>query len=232
MFVCKKKLVNLFDIQIYKKMKHKLIIYLFIFISAFAYSQCKKHETTTPPPSSIDDLAFTDAEKTIVFSNAKDTALRILNYYIHADSLILRKQSRNVNFNDTTTLFYLTDRMFVSVIQSGGVGIAAPQLGINRNIIWVQRYDKGTLSSHPWELYMNPVISRYSDTTKLRSDGCLSLPGTNGLSSWRAIWVDVAYDLPNGTHKTEHIKQEYTAHIFQHEIDHLNGIVFIDRLTQ
>ena len=228
-------------------MRRKLIIYLFIFINVFAYSQCKKQDnpisnnTNTPPDNNELSFAgtywnsffpFTDDEKAIIYSNSSDSALRILNYYIQADSLILRKQSRNVNFNDTTTLFYLTDRMFHSVIQSGGVGIAAPQLGINRNIIWVQRYDKGTLSSHPWELYMNPVITRYSDTTKLRSDGCLSLPGTSGLSSWRAIWVNVEYDLPNGTHKAEHISQEYTAHIFQHEIDHLNGIVFIDRLTQ
>jgi peptide deformylase len=42
--------------------------------------------------------------------------------------------------------------------------------------------------------------------------------------------VNVEYDLPDGSHVAEHISQEYTAHIFQHEIDHLNGIVFLDRL--
>jgi peptide deformylase len=151
-----------------------------------------------------------------------------LNYFVYADSLVLRKTSQNISFTDTATLFYLTHRMFLSVIQEDGVGIAAPQVGINRNIIWVQRYDKGSLTSHPWELLLNPVITRYSDTVKQRNDGCLSIPGVSGLS-WRAIWVDVSYDLPDGTHKSERIADPYTAHIFQHEIDHLNGVVWLDR---
>ncbi len=207
----------------------KLMFYSLLFISILTFSQCKKE--VIPPDPSVDELAFTDAEKTLVFNNSRDSALRVLNYFIYADSLILRKQSRNVNFNDTATLFYLTDRMFISVINEGGVGIAAPQVGINRNIVWVQRWDKGSLSSHPWELILNPVITRYSDTLKLRNDGCLSIPGMSG-QSWRAIWVDVEYDLPDGTHKAEHISQAYTAHIFQHEIDHLKGTVWLDRVNQ
>jgi peptide deformylase len=207
-------------------MTRKLMFYSLLFLSILTFSQCKKE--VIPPDPPVDELAFTDAEKAIVFNNSRDSALRVLNYFIYNDSLILRKQSRNVNFNDTATLFYLTDRMFLSVTTEGGVGIAAPQVGINRNIIWVWRNDK---PSHPWELYFNPVITHYSDTLKQRNDGCLSIPGVSG-QSWRAIWVDVEYDLPDGTHKAEHISQAYTAHIFQHEIDHLNGIVWLDRINQ
>jgi peptide deformylase len=207
-------------------MKRKLMFYSLLFLSLITFSQCKKE--VIPPSTPVDELAFTDAEKEIIFNNSLDSALRVLNYFIYADSLILRKQSRNVNFNDTATLFYLTDRMFKSVVAEGGVGIAAPQVGINRDIIWVWRNDK---PSHPWELYFNPVITQYSDTLKQRSDGCLSIPGMSG-QSWRAIWVNVEYDLPDGSHHAEHISQAYTAHILQHEIDHLKGIVWLDRVNQ
>jgi len=115
-----------------------------------------------------------------------------------------------------------------------GVGIAAPQVGINRNATWIQRYDKGTFTSHPFEFYINPKITAYSDTVKLKSDGCLSVPNppTGQDFSYRAIWINVEYDLPDGTHKKERINHEYTAHIFQHEIDHLNAIMYLDRMIE
>ncbi len=207
--------------------------FLLLIALAFIPVLCACHKEDEPPadnpPETIDSLAFTDAEKSLIFSNGRDSSMYILNYFVFADSLILRAQSRNVNLNDTTTLFYLIDRMKVTVLQAGGVGIAAPQVGISRDIIWVQRYDKGTWNNRPWEVYLNPRITAYSDTTKLRPDGCLSIPGMQD-NSLRAIWVEVEYDLPDGTHKSERISHEYTAHIFQHEIDHLNGIVYLDRL--
>ncbi len=210
-------------------LKFKLYLYLILFSSIVVFAQCKKDkdEDVYNPPD-VDELAFTGAEKTLINSNSNDTAMYVMNYFVYADSLILRKQSINVNLNDTTTLFHLIDRMKVTVLAEGGVGIAAPQVGINRNIIWVQRYDKGSITNHPWEVYLNPKITKYSDTTKLMSDGCLSIPGVYQ-QSVRAIWVDVEYDRPDGSHFAERVKSEYTAHIFQHEIDHLNGIVFLDR---
>ena len=105
------------------------------------------------------------------------------------------------------------------------MGIAAPQVGVNKRVIWVKRYDK---AGAPFECYINAYITAYSDTLKYRPDGCLSIPGVSG-SSWRAIWVDIIYDTPDGVRRSEHITHEYTAHIFQHEIDHLNGMVFLDR---
>jgi peptide deformylase len=125
--------------------------------------------------------------------------------------------------------------MKVSVIAEGGIGIAAPQVGINRNIVWIQRQDKGTIVNRPWECYLNPRITGYSPIYNLRSDGCLSVSPTcednfsiSG-NSWRASWVDVEYYLPDGTFVQERITHALTAHIFQHEIDHLNGIMFFDR---
>ena len=125
--------------------------------------------------------------------------------------------------------------MKVTVIAEGGIGIAAPQVGINRNIVWIQRQDKGTPSNRPWELYFNPRIVGRSGIYALRNDGCLSVSSAcetaNGITgnSYRDTWVDVEYYLADGTFVQERINQALTAHIFQHELDHLNGIMFFDR---
>jgi peptide deformylase len=122
-----------------------------------------------------------------------------------------------------------------------GVGIAAPQVGINRKVICLQRWDKtvgsGIFVSHPWEFYFNPQIVEYSDSVVRRSDGCLSVPdGSNyptiGGFSYRATWVIVTYYDVDGIFHEEKINHQYTAHIFQHEIDHLNAVMFFDRQVE
>jgi len=170
---------------------------------------------------------FSSEDIALISSGSSNDPMRVLNYYVYEDSLILRKNCGNVNEYGSFYLELLKDRMYKTVTNpaNAGVGIAAPQVGVNKRIIWVKRYDK---YGAPFECYYNAYITAYSDTVKLRADGCLSIPNTSE-SSWRAIWVDIAYNKPDGTHCTEHISHEYTAHIFQHEIDHLNGIVFLDR---
>lgn len=106
-----------------------------------------------------------------------------------------------------------------------GVGIAAPQVGINRRIIWVQRLDK---EDEPFECYVNiRVDSLYGETTHGR-EGCLSVPGYSGFVP-RKTDVIISYaDLESGEIVKEHVKG-YTAIIFQHECDHLDGILYIDK---
>jgi len=208
-------------------MKANYII-LFILGAAFISGHCKKDNK-----NQTDSLAFTDQEIQLIKSNSPDSMMRVLNLFVYDDSLILRKTSRNVTFEDTVTLYYLKSRMYKSVTNpaNAGVGIAAPQVGINRRICWVQRYDKGNLNYHPFEIYYNIRITGLSDTLKSRPDGCLSIPGISA-NSLRAIWVSIEYQKPDGTLVHEKIIHQYTAHIFQHEIDHLDGIVFLDRLAK
>ena len=106
-----------------------------------------------------------------------------------------------------------------------GVGIAAPQVGINRRIIWVQRLDK---EDEPFECYVNiRVDSLYGETTHGR-EGCLSVPGYSGFVP-RKTDVIISYaDLESGETQKEHVNG-YTAIIFQHECDHLDGILYIDK---
>ena len=179
----------------------------------------------------------TDAEYDIATTGEGN--LRILNIFEQPDSIILRTQSINVDITDTIWN-YLANRMYQAA-RTTGVGIAAPQVGINRNVICLQRWDKtngsGPFASHPWEFYFNPQIVEYSDSVVRRSDGCLSVPDggnypTIGGFSYRATWVKVAYYDVEGVFHVEKINQQYTAHIFQHEIDHLNAVMFFDRQVE
>jgi len=206
----------------------------YIFLASFIFMQCKKETPLEKvEPTHRNPLAYTQAERDTIMLGDSATAMRIMNIFLHPDSIILRVASRNVIIEDTLNKL-LADRMYTSMRTAGGVGIAAPQIGINRRVIWVQRYDKGTTMNRPYEVYLNPRITAYSDTVVRRSDGCLSVPQTPGFpdlkdSSYRALWVQVAYYLPNGDYVNEKITQWFTAHIFQHEIDHLEGIMFFDR---
>jgi peptide deformylase len=180
-------------------------------------------------------LPLTQSEIDLILSGSNTTAMELMDICEQPDSIILRALSTNVIIGEEN-LQQLTDRMKKTVLGTG-VGIAAPQVGINRRIIWVQRYDIGS-AVHPWGLYFNPRIVNYSDTIAVRNDGCLSVNtacenayGIEG-NSYRALWIDVEYYLADGTYVLERINQQYTAHIFQHEIDHLDGIMFFDRQVE
>ncbi|NVO02356.1 MAG: peptide deformylase [Bacteroidetes bacterium] len=161
--------------------------------------------------------------------------MRLLTIFNYSDSLKLRKKCTDVkpDTNDIA-LMRLIDRMLVTVKDpaNAGVGIAAPQVGINRNIIWVQRRDK---VGYPFEVFLNVKIVLYSNKKiNFAGDGCLSIPGIHGTSS-RYTAVAIEYDKIDGTHHQELVEgyaasTNFAAIIFQHEIDHLNGILFIDRL--
>jgi peptide deformylase len=173
---------------------------------------------------------FNNQDIQIINSGGANDLMRVYNYFEYSDSMVLRSYSSDIRDFESPYLLLLIDRMYKTVNDPlhPGVGIAAPQVGINKRIIWVKRYD---ITGAPFQCYMNARITQYSDTVKLRPDGCLSIPGVSA-SSYRAIWVDVEYDMQDGSHHSERITHEYTAHIFQHEIDHLNGVVFLDRLVE
>ena len=106
-----------------------------------------------------------------------------------------------------------------------GVGIAAPQVGILKNIIWVQRFDK---PGNPYEVYLNPKIIQYTKKKLNWVEGCLSILGRRDTTTTRSYAILIDYLKPDKFHKIEMI--EGFPAIFQHEIDHLNGIIYLDRL--
>jgi peptide deformylase len=173
---------------------------------------------------------FSTEQIDLIMADASNQKMTLMNWFIQEDSLLLRKSSSNINFYNDKNIDHLISRMYATVTHPShpGVGIAAPQVGILKRIIWVKRYDK---PGSPFEVYLNTRITAQSDTLKLRPDGCLSIPGVSG-QSYRFIWVEVQYNTRAGEKMTEKITHEYTAHIFQHEIDHLEGIVWLDRVNQ
>lgn len=176
---------------------------------------------------------FTQKEIDSIMSGNDDDKMRILLITNYEDSLILRKKSIDV-YPDSNNIVLrrLINRMKKTLDVSGGVGIAAPQVGINRNIIWVKRMDK---PGQPFEVYLNPkIVLTTQNTIQFNGDGCLSIPGQSGKTiRWPSIGIE--YDLLDGKHYSEVVygyqAYQFTAVIFQHEIDHLNGILFIDRLV-
>src|SRR5690606_41859754 len=98
----------------------------------------------------------------------------------------------------------LIDRMYRAVTDSldGGVGIAAPQVGINRNVIWVQRFDK---ENTPFEVYINPKIVWKSEELSKGAEGCLSIPVVRG-EVYRSNAVEIEYQDRKGKKHSEKVE--------------------------
>lgn len=109
-----------------------------------------------------------------------------------------------------------------------GVGIAAPQVGISRQIIVVQRFDK---TGEPFEVCLNPEIVFYSEDQIIGLEGCLSITDKSGELS-RSENIVVRYVNENTTKIVQDTVKGFTAVIFQHETDHLKGILFTDRMKK
>lgn len=119
----------------------------------------------------------------------------------------------------------LVSRMKQSLLSTdGGVGIAAPQVGINRKVIWVQRFDK---AGEPLEYFINPVIVWRSELQNLGSEGDLSIPDFRD-QFYRSKVIQLEYVDLKGQKYSEMV-EGFTAVIFQHEIDHLFGILISDK---
>ena len=175
-------------------------------------------------------VGFSDAERALILSGASDRPMRVFKITNPKDSLLLRQSSYPVVPDpQDTVLARFIQRLYRTVTDSAslGVGIAAPQVGLLRRIIWVQRFDK---EGFPFEVYLNPVIRQYSKMNRWGREGCLSIPDRRD-SVFRAYAILLEYDTPQGQHLIE-LVEDFTAVIFQHEIDHLNGILYIDHLAQ
>ena len=140
---------------------------------------------------------------------------------------VLRQKAQDVeNFDED--LEELVDDMVETMREAPGVGLAAPQIGISKRIIVVEfgdEYDETV----PNQLYVliNPEITKKSNATLKGIEGCLSVPGLVGEVERASAVTVVGQDL---TGKKVKIRaQGWLARIFQHEIDHVNGLLYTDR---
>lgn len=109
------------------------------------------------------------------------------------------------------------------------VGLAAPQIGISKRIILVDTIADGKGKVGDLRLYINPEIIEYSKEKKEWYEGCFSTSKVCGIVS-RPVKIKIrAYTIKGQLVEEEHA--DYTARIFQHEIDHLNGKEFTTHIT-
>jgi peptide deformylase len=146
-------------------------------------------------------------------------------------NLVLRQVAQPVEDVLDPDVQLLIDRLLTTLKDKKGVGIAAPQVGKSIRLLIV--------ASHPNDRYphaplmeptaiVNPAILNYSDRIEKDWEGCLSVPGIRGLVP-RHQAIDVEYcDREGKLQRATYT--DFVARIFQHEYDHLDGKVFLDRV--
>ena len=154
---------------------------------------------------------------------------------------VLRRKARAVGDPNTEAVQELIDDMIVTMRDAPGVGLAAPQVAVSQRIAVIEYAEKpenapedaepGGLSRQP-KLYVvvNPEIIATSEETIEGTEGCLSLPGYAG-----NVLRHTAVTVKALNRKGRPIKikaRGWLARIFQHELDHLDGVLFIDRATK
>ena len=162
----------------------------------------------------------------LIKSGKSSEPMRVLQITNPKDFKILKDVSRPVDAKDPN-LRLLAERMLATVKDEQGVGIAAPQVGLNIKAIWVQRFDK---EGKPFEFFVNPEIKWMSSALRLGAEGCLSIPNERG-EVYRSLVIDLAYETLEGEKKRE-LVEGFTAVIFQHEYDHLMGRLFTERIKE
>jgi len=133
---------------------------------------------------------------------------------------VLRKTSETVTSFDSS-LDDLYNEMSTVMYQNDGVGLAAPQIGLNKRIIVIDDNKSACMM-------INPKITWWSIEKVGFDEGCLSVPGEHGMIS-RPRSVKIKFQTKDG--KFKHWRLDgLKARVVQHEIDHLDGVLFVDYL--
>lgn len=144
---------------------------------------------------------------------------------------VLRARATQVNDVQSGEIQNLVDDLIETVIDAGAAGIAAPQVYVGKRVFIVSSVsserlpDRSTMGPTP---VINPKITWMSEDTATFWEGCLSVPGVRCLVP-RATAIRIAYTTREGN-QVEHEYEDYVARVFQHEYDHLEGIILFDRI--
>lgn len=199
-------------------MTTKIRYFLYISLIFFVCFSCKK-----------DFGGLNREEHQLVTAEASTVPMNLFVINNYSDSLFLRENCRIVDKEviGSVCIEYFRSRLLATVKDTlnPGVGIAAPQVGVGLRMIYVQRFDK---ENEPFEVYYNPEINVYSDSTQTGTEGCLSIPGYRGEVE-RSHSIELSYLDSLGNEQHEKINN-FTAVIFQHEIDHINGMLYYDHI--
>ncbi len=134
---------------------------------------------------------------------------------------ILRRKARAVGQVDAR-IQTLLDDMLETMYASQGVGLAAPQVGISQRVIVVD------IGDGPIRV-VNPRLTLLGEEEELATEGCLSIPGVQG-DVWRSLRVSVR-GLDEHGRPLRLQAEGFLARAFQHEVDHLDGFLFVDKAS-
>jgi peptide deformylase len=144
---------------------------------------------------------------------------------------VLRRKTRPISDPGNPSWKRLAREMIRTMNHAQGVGIAAPQVGLSWRLFIVapkpsRRYPH---APHlPPVAMLNPQLINHTQTMKTDWEGCLSIPGIRGRVP-RYTKIQIAYTTPEGQKRRQTLRG-FVARIFQHEFDHINGRVFLDRV--
>ena len=144
---------------------------------------------------------------------------------------VLRLQAEAVSDIQSAETRQLIAAMQATLATTAGVGLAAPQIGVSRRVIIVAskpnaRYPKAPLMEPT--IMLNPAFKPLSDAKEKDWEGCLSVPGIRALvPRFREIMIHYADEQGNSV---ETRLEGFVARVFQHEFDHLEGKVYLDRV--
>jgi peptide deformylase len=138
---------------------------------------------------------------------------------IGAPNPILRQKARAVEIPPSSALLELAQGMFEAMAHYRGIGLAAPQVGQSLRLIVIDTASGPTA-------YLNPEVLKSSWRKTNFEEGCLSLPGVYGVVRRPARVLAAYVDLQGSSH--EEWMEGLQARVFQHEVDHVNGILFTD----
>ncbi len=144
---------------------------------------------------------------------------------------VLRLQAKSIEDVDSGAIVTIIEEMLDILIESNGVGLAAPQISESVCIVIIasrpsQRYPNAP-EMEP-VVMLNPRFEVLSQTMKKDWEGCLSIPGIRALVP-RFEKIKITY-LDRQGEQQEWIVDDFIARIFQHEYDHLKGLVYLDRV--
>ena len=147
----------------------------------------------------------------------------------------LNKISEEVNIeNINSEVLDIIDDLKETLLYGTGYGIAAPQIGINKRIIVVGAKKENVKYNDPEEIpitaMINPSWKNVSDETDLQYEGCMSVPVIRGIVE-RYKEIELTYYNEQGEKIIKNISG-FFARLVQHECDHLDGIVFLEKVEQ
>ncbi len=144
---------------------------------------------------------------------------------------VLRRKARKVTEINKSTQTFIDD-MVETMREAPGVGLAAPQVNVSERIIVVEYAEDDEDEDSPKKLFIfvNPEIVTASEEKELGIEACLSIPGLVGEVERN---LEITVKGLNRRGQTAKVKAHgWLARIFQHEIDHLDGVVFTDRAAR